>query len=240
MKSLKHIGRMKDTNAKVLVVFRTLPGESDHALVLPVSVLPSENHDNIMNLLETRQAQDVFEFGEIMFIRKFSDGRSMLAAANYDKMLKRVATDQIIMTPNTSDEILLSELNVLIAEQKNCAVDDLYTFVSGAAKVEDVVKINDLGRDVGEPNVPEYEAKTEPVDTLTDESIATSYRNQADSMMKEAQRLLEEAEQLAPTKKAPAKKKAATKKKPAAKKATAKKATAKKATGKKKASAISE
>ena len=37
---LKHIGKLKNTGMKVVVVFRTLPGESDHALVLPVAQLP--------------------------------------------------------------------------------------------------------------------------------------------------------------------------------------------------------
>ena len=245
MKSLKHIGRLKDSNAKVLVVFRTLPGEADHALVLPVSNLSTEDHDAIMNLIETQQAQDAFEFGEIMFIRKFSDSRNMLQAANADKLLMRIPTDHVIMTPNTNDEILLSELNVLIAEQKNCAIDDLYTFVSGASKVEDVVEVNDLGRDVGEPNVPEYQDKKQneiaQAPVLSDEQIAETYRSQADTMMKEAQRLMEEAEQLAPTKKAPAKKKAAAAKKkaPAKKKPAAKKTTAKKST-KKKDAAVGE
>ena len=32
--SIKHIGRIKDTGRKVLVAFRTLPGEADSALVI--------------------------------------------------------------------------------------------------------------------------------------------------------------------------------------------------------------
>ncbi len=75
MKTLKHIAKMKNTGAKVLVVFRTLPGESDHALVLPVAQLPDSYHDSIMALVETEEAQQAFEFGEIMFTRMFPDGR---------------------------------------------------------------------------------------------------------------------------------------------------------------------
>ncbi len=33
MKSLKHVGKMKKAGSKVLVAFRTLPGESNQALV---------------------------------------------------------------------------------------------------------------------------------------------------------------------------------------------------------------
>ena len=84
MRSLKHIGRIQNTGVKVLVVFRTLPGESNMALVLPVAQLPDQYHDSIMTLVETDQAQDAFEFGEIMHIRPFPDGRPMLRAMQAD------------------------------------------------------------------------------------------------------------------------------------------------------------
>ena len=131
---LKHIGRITNTGVKVLVVFRTLPGESNMALVLPVANLPDHYHDSIMDMVVTDQAQDAFELGELMFIRSFTDGRPMLQAMQADGRLQKVATDQITMTPNPNDSILLANLNVLIAEQKNCSIDDLYTFVSGAPK----------------------------------------------------------------------------------------------------------
>lgn len=207
MKSLKHIGRVKGTGSKVLVVFRTLPGESDQALVLPVSSLSADQHDDIMKLVETPQAQDAFEFGEIMFIRSFSDGRTMLTACQKNNLLVKTPTTNIVMTPNTVDEVVLSDLNVLIAEQKNCAIDDLYTFVSGAKKksyetVETAATVDNLGRDVGEPNIPTSQPSQEPVTTaqepLSDQAIAKTYRSQADAMYKEAARLRKQANELDP------------------------------------------
>jgi hypothetical protein len=118
-RSLKHLGRMSNTGAKVIVVFRTLPGESNTALVLPVSQLSDSYHDSIMTLVETDQAQEAFEFGEMMFIRTFPDGRPMLQALQADGRLQKVATSIVTMTPNTNDSIMLAELNVLVAEQKN-------------------------------------------------------------------------------------------------------------------------
>lgn len=205
--ALKHVGRIKSTNAKVLVVFRTLPGESDMALVLPVAPLSDSYHDSIMTLVETPQAQDAFEFGEIMFTRTFPDGRPMLQAMQADGGLQKVPTANIDMTPTPNDVIGLDQLNVLIAEQRNCAVDDLYTFVSGAPKktdatVEDVAKVTELGRDVGEPNIPKQELlKASTNEALSDKDIAKSYRSQADSLYKEAARLRKEADQLDPPQK---------------------------------------
>jgi hypothetical protein len=203
---LKHIGRTKNTGVKLLVVFRTLPGESNMALVLPVSNLSDSYHDSIMTLVETEQAQDAFEFGEIMFTRTFPDGRPMLQALQADGRLQKIATDTIIMTPTTQDQIDLSQLNILIAEQKNCAVDDLYTFVSGAPKksdatVEDIAKVKDLAPSV-DPDIPApVRAQAANTEALSDRDIAKSYRSQADAMYKEAARLRKEADALDPPQK---------------------------------------
>lgn len=203
MKTIKHIGRMKNTGAKVLVVFRTLPGESNQALVVPVSQLPDAYHDSIMTVVESDQAQEVFEFGEILFIRSFPDGRPMLTALQQDNRLQKVATDLVIMTPSPVDQVPLDQLNLLIAEQKNCAVDDLYTFVAGApkksdAKVETIAEAKNI-EPIVDPDVPApLRAQASNTEALSDKDIAKSYRSQADAMYKEAARLRREADQLDP------------------------------------------
>jgi hypothetical protein len=199
MKTLKHIGKMKNTGEKVLVIFRTLPGESNMALVLATSTLPDIYHDALIQLVESEQAQDANEFGEIMFIRRFPDGRSMLSAMQQDNRLKKVATDTVIMTPTLSASIPLDQLNVIIAEQRGVAVGDLASLVNGGTPADrDSVKI---------PPVVES-AKIEEVKTseaLTDKDLARSYRSQADAMYKEAAKLRKQADDLDP----PAKKAAA-------------------------------
>ena len=208
MKQLKHLGRMKNTGVKVLVVFRTLPGESNMSLVLPVANLPDHYHDSIMEVVESDQAQQAFEFGETMFIRTFPDGRPMLQAMQADGRLQKVSTDQVVMTPTPNDSIVLSELNVLIAEQKNCTVDDLYTFVSGAPKKSDKVETAAL---VVDPDVPApVRAQASTTEALSDKDLARSYRSQADAMYKEAARLRKEADSLDPPAKKTAKAKETT------------------------------
>jgi hypothetical protein len=205
MRSYNHVGRIKKNNAKVLVAFRTLPGESNFALVVPVASVSDSYHDALMSAVESDEAQTAFEFGEVMFVRFFPDGRPMLRALQADGLLQKVPTDTVLMTPTPNDNIGLDELNVLIAEQRNCAIDDLCTFVSGAPKggvsVEDIAKIEDLGRDIGEPAFTEK--KVEPLkakenEVLSDKDIAKSYRSQADAMYKEAARLRKEADSLDP------------------------------------------
>jgi hypothetical protein len=205
---IKHVGRIKSSKNKVLVVFRTLPGESDYCLVLPVAPLSDSYHDDIMKLVESDQAQEAFELGEMMFMRSFSDGRPMLQAMRADGALQRIPTDSVEMTPTPNDVIELSQLNILIAEQKNCAVDDLYTFVSGAPKAtnastEDIAQIDELGKDVGEPTIVNESVplKSQENQVLSDKDIARSYRSQADSMYKEAAKLRRQADELDPPQK---------------------------------------
>ena len=200
-KSLKHVGKVKNTGSKVIVVFRTLPGESNTALVLPTATLPDIYHNSIMELVETDMAQQSYELGEIMFVRSFPDGRNMLQAMQLDGRLQKVATDNITMTPTPVSEIPLDQLNVLIAEQKNCTVDDLCTFVKGykkddAAEIQTAATVDEVKQP--EPTKPLQASNNEP---LTDEAIAKSYRSQADALYKEAALLRKQADELDPPKK---------------------------------------
>jgi hypothetical protein len=208
MRTLKHVGRISKTKENVLVVFRTLPGDSGSALVLPTSGLSIVYHDAVNQLVETIQAQESFEFGEILFTRMFPDGRPMLRALRADGVLQKVPTDQVIMMPNPHDEILLSDLNVLIAEQRNCAIDDLCQFVSGAkasaAANEAVEQSKEFDRAVSEPAAI-APLQANPNEVLSDSDIAKSYRSQAASLFKEAAELRRQADDLDPPKKAEAK-----------------------------------
>ena len=163
--------------------------------------LSAENHDAIMKVVESDQAQDAYEFGEILFTRTFPDGRPMLQALKADNILIKLSTDSIIMTPTTTNEVQLDQLNILIAEQKNCAIDDLPFFVSGSKgsnfEVQEVAKGRDLGEPSNVPTQPTIQASTNEV--LSDKDIAKGLRSQADALYKEAARLRKQAEDLDPT-----------------------------------------
>lgn len=203
MKSIKHVGILKNTGAKILVVFRTLPGESNYALVLPTATLPDMYHNSIIGLVESDEAQDTNEFGEIMFVRRFPDGRPMLQAMQEDNRLQKMPTDQILMTPTLNTSIQLDQLNVLIAEQKNIAVDELSSLVMGAKPKTEKNKTTD---NLVEENfeVKEIAAVKETISTnepLSDKDMARNYRSQADALYKEAAKLRRQADELDPPQK---------------------------------------
>lgn len=192
-KEIKHVGKMTNTGENVAVVFRTVPGESDKALVLQTATLPDIYHDSLMKLIETDQAQQAYELGEFMFRNSFPDGRPMLQSMQADNRLIKVDTANVTMTPTAASALQLSELNTLIAEQRGVAVDDLHKFVSGAP---------DATVEVAESPAPAAPAPEAPTDgVLSDEDLAKSYRSQADRLSKEAAQLRRQAEELVPTKK---------------------------------------
>lgn len=201
-KSLKHVGKVKNTGSKVLVVFRTLPGESDKALVLPTATLPDIYHNSIMELVETDMAQQAYELGEFMFVRSFPDGRNMLQSMQADGRLQKVATDNITMTPTPNSEVALDQLNLLIAEQKNCTVDELCTFVKGAGPVK---KQETVAESVAPATPAATNLQASNTEPLSDNDIAKSYRSQADALYKEAALLRKQADDLDPPKRKTAK-----------------------------------
>ena len=116
MKNIKHVGKIKNTGVKVLVAFRTLPGESNMCLTIATESLPDRYHDSIMELVETDFAQESFEFGEVLFTKYFPDGRPMLLALQQDGRLQRVSTESVVMTPTPTIEIkpkLIKYLNLI-------------------------------------------------------------------------------------------------------------------------------
>lgn len=206
MKTLKHVGKLKNTGAKLLVVFRTLPGESNMALVLPTSTLPDQYHDALIQLVESDQAQSTNELGEIMFIRRFPDGRPMLQAMQADGRMQKVSTSLVLMTPTLSDSIQLDELNSMIAQQKNCAVDDLANLVNGARPSQEKLKTDNDQVFVQEEQIDaNVQPSVEATQPLTDKDLARSFRSQADSLYKEAAKLRKQADELDPPQKKTAK-----------------------------------
>jgi len=117
-----------------------------------------------------------------------------------DGRLKKVATDNVVMTPTPNSEISLAQLNVLISEQKNCTIDELCTFVKGGPNDPGLVDSRKINK---ETPVKETTQKAQAADNqvLTDADIARSYRSQADAMYKEAARLRKQADELDPPKK---------------------------------------
>ena len=206
MANIKHVGRLKSNQRKVAVAFRVLPNNPNHALVVDTASLSDADHDSLMKLIESPAGQEAHELAEAMDRTSLQDGARMLPRFHATGRLQKVPTDQIEMTPNNQPAILLSEINSAVAEQKGVTVADLAMNDGGnpASTTETVGTINEMptAKDtnvLAEADAARIQAPSDGV--ISDEDLAASYRSQADSMFKEAKRLREQAEELAPTKK---------------------------------------
>ena len=189
--ALKHVGRIAANKRKVVVAYRTIPGEPENCLVVTTENLDAADHDSLMKLVESDAGQQEEEFATAMARTHLSDGRIMLSGFHTTGKMTKVPTSSVEMTPDRNTVIKLDELNKLIAEQRGIAIEDL------------AVKSPDPKPTATQESTLATASDVPPAQdgVLSDEQLAAQYRSQADSLFKEAKRLREQAEELVPTKK---------------------------------------
>jgi len=193
---IKHVGR--HNNERVVVLYRTVPGEDHMALVAYSSKLPMMIHDEVMKCLESPVGQQAKEFSDALFRTTMADGRNALSALHDEGMIKKVPTNQVIITPQQGSQVRLDELNDITKKMEagEEAIKELADLDSQRG-VRDPKKAEP--REVGEPaNTRSAPAQVQaPQDgALTDVDIAKGYRDQATRMQVEAKAMLAEAERL--------------------------------------------
>lgn len=189
---------MKHNDAKVCIVYRTLPGDAHSALVLGTSSLPDQYHNSLMQVIESQDGQQANELGDALSTRFFPDGTNILEQLHLTGKLVKVATDKVWMTPTPADQISLDELNLMIAEQKGVALDDL----SIKAEMPHVKKEGAEEIKLQEIEIKPVKEEIVPVEINPDTPVsASAYRSQADKLYKEAARLRKMADELDPPKK---------------------------------------
>ena len=204
MADLKHVGRFKSNNRKCIVAYRVVPKDPEYCLVIPTEALDAEQHDSLISLVESNAGQTAYELAEAMNRASLPDGRNMLQGMVRYGKLQKVKTSEIVMVPNSASSINLEELNSVIAQQKGVTVAELALGGEAVQQEPEVAPVDAANVYTNEANT-NVAASTN--DVLSDEDLAAQYRSQADSMFKEAKRLREQAEELAPTKKKTATKK---------------------------------
>jgi len=203
MQSLKHVGRIKATNKKVLVAYRTLPGDAYSCLVVATESLDDQFHNAIINLVESPAAQEAYEFAEALDRTQFPDGSRMLPSLHSRGRLIKVSTSNVEMTPTIGVSILLSELNQIIAEQRGVAIDGLCIAPSSGdkAQAQEIARVQEASNTAKTAAAAIAEAEQIAQENMTPEQQAKDYRSKADKLAKEAAAFRRMAEELVPTKK---------------------------------------
>jgi hypothetical protein len=189
---MKHVGKMKNNGARIVIAYRTIPGDPLSALVVGTNQLQDSYHDSLMSLVESDTGQQADELADVMAVRRFPDGSNMLQFVHANGMLQKVPTAGVIITPDNKTSIPLDELNNVIAEQKGVTLEQL------AIKDGSNSTVPTIGEKASAKSATE-EVVIETSKAEVDLS-PTEMRSRADALYKEAAKLRKTADELDPPK----------------------------------------
>jgi len=210
---LKHVGRHGDR--KVAIVFREIPGEDHMCLVIYPETLPSSFESAIMKVIESPAGQAEAVLANALHRNLLPDGRVILEALHREGMLKKIATNQVIVTPTPSSSVKLDELNRLVKEMESgteaakrmSELDKNSGLVDPAVKrqAEQEFKRQRLAQEAaqqraGVPAMPETAQGGLDDRALAGNMLAQAKRmeSEAQGLIAEAARMKKEAEQMFP------------------------------------------
>lgn len=190
---IKHVG--KHNQRRVAIVYRKVPDESHMALIVYTDSLPSMVHDEMMKCLESEIGQQAKELADALFRTTMADGNNCLTTIHKGGWMKKVPTNQVIVTPTIKSTVRLDELNDIM--------DKLEAGGEAAARLADIDANRGIkgviqeGRELGQPAKPFTGTTSADVaGTLTDADLAQQRTAQAEKMEAEAKALLAEAKRL--------------------------------------------
>ena len=198
MSFLKHVGKHGDR--KVAIIFREVPGESHMCLVTYTETLNQHIHDPLIRCIESDIGQHAESLSDALNRTLGMDGQPILFTLHREGLLKKVQTENIVVTPNSKTKIKLNELNKILTEMKQ-----------GESAVKRMAEIDqsrglqtpsDVARRMRESKTRDAKVPaTQPLiassnDALGDNAIANNLREQAQKMEAEAKGLLAESARL--------------------------------------------
>jgi hypothetical protein len=173
----RHVGKIKSTGQRCVVVFRQVPDETDNCLVTVTDTLPDRYHTDIVNGVESISAQQELEFAAYAARTPLSSGENMLSWLHGQGRLKKISTDDVTMLPAPNQVISLKELN---------------------EHLDTIKKENEPAEGTVPETAHESDQPQSTGSTLGDAQIAKNLLNQALTYEKEVTRLQEQAYKIAP------------------------------------------
>lgn len=120
----KHVGKLKSTDRRIVVVFNQLPERTDSSLVVEIEALPDSMHDALMAVVESPEAQSTNDLYKVLQRRLMPNSKTdMLTTLHNMGRLTRANIDNIIMVPHPSKPVplryIIDELNGMTNQQYN-------------------------------------------------------------------------------------------------------------------------
>lgn len=191
---LKHVAKHNDK--KAVILFREVPNEGHMCLVAYSDLLPRLMHDEIMKVLESQVGQNAENLADALFRNVMADGRNTLESLHTNGLIKKVPTNQVIVTPGGKSSVRLDELNDILNEMKK-GEDAIKKMAELDANAGMTGKRRAEPREVGAPRNSRATPAQVTEAVLTDEDLAQQRLDQAARMRESAKQLLAEAERLA-------------------------------------------
>lgn len=195
---IKHIG--KHNSRKVVILFKKVPGEDHMCLVTYTDSLPSTLHDDIMKVLESPVGQSAKELSDALFRNIASDGRPMLETLHREGRIKKVPTNQVVVTPTSTSQVKLDELNKMLDEMEKG--EEAINRLRELDQTQGLVDPKSLKKKklIAETKTTSSSIAAPVADSSTgiisDTALALSLKEQAAKMALEAKSLLAESDRL--------------------------------------------
>jgi hypothetical protein len=168
-------------------------------LVIYPETLPTHIHNTIMSILESAPGQQSPNLADVLHRNLLPDGRVILQALHNEGMLKKINTNQVIVTPTAQSNVKLDELNRIVKEMESGAdaLKRMQELDASAGFVDPVTKRR-AERAFKEGRISEAEALVAPLvapatGALDDQSLAANMLAQAKKMEIDAKGLVAEA-----------------------------------------------
>lgn len=107
---IRHIGNVRSTGSRVIVLWRQLPNDPEHCLVVYNDSLP-EMYVHAVTDLTLKQGQASIDLWEVMDKVGYLDGKKMLDVLHSLSYIRKQRTSDIDMQIGNGGKISLSELN---------------------------------------------------------------------------------------------------------------------------------
>jgi len=96
----KHVGRIRNTDRRCVVVYMQIPGNEENALVVDTDALPDRFHDALMDIIDSNEGQQTPHLHTLLQRRILPDlGLDMMNALHTYGQLRAVNIDNIVMYP---------------------------------------------------------------------------------------------------------------------------------------------
>jgi hypothetical protein len=215
MVTVKHVGRIKNTGRRCVVVFREIYNDQGdvvdehNCLVFETESLPDAEHQDLMRIVESDQAQTTGDLFNVLGRSRLGTGEPALSWLSTSNRLRKYPSSNVDLTPDASTIIGLDTLNKIVKMQKagssQADIENVLRDDTDSSPRDATIAVNSM------TDVPDaVEAPSGDV-VMDDAALAVSYIDQAKIFEAQAKDLRAQAKELKPA----GKKRALSTKKPA-------------------------